>query len=187
MPSYSNLQALKLKLANFGAIKPHAWVKIVADLKKITLKTDESFNREIGTVAYVVDGLFKEYDARHRKKPSIINFIGTGSFIITSKFNQSRYLKAVTNTETIYLGFTELLSLFSEYNELKALYDSIDTDYEEGLAFRQFILEENIVSTRIQLFIKRYRPILSDLKKKDIANYIHTDYDYFVRIYGKLL
>jgi len=179
--------ALKLKLANHGAIRPLAWTKILSHLKEIDLKADESFNRKISAIVYVADGLIKEYDAQSRKKPSIINFIPTGNFIVTTKQNQAKYLKAIGSAKLIYLEFDVFISIFIKYNELKSIYDGAVSNYEDGIAFRQLILEENVAASRIKLFINRYRTILPCLKKKDIANYIHIEYDYFIRMYGKFL
>ncbi len=178
---------LKLKLASYGAIRPQVWAKIVTLLKETELKIDESFNREIGSIAYVANGLLKEYDAHLRKRPSIVNFISAGNFLITTKFNQSKYLKTVTGSTLVYLNFCDLFSLLSKYNELKPIYDSIVANYEEGISFRYGLLEERIAQKRIQQFINKHRNILSYLKKKDIANYTHIEYDYFIRMYGKLL
>lgn len=178
---------LKLKLASYGAIRPQAWVKILSHLKEIELKTDESFNREMGSAAYITDGILKEYDAQHRKKPSIVNFISAGNFIITTKYTQTKYIKAVTPTKLVYLNFDALIMLFVKYNELKSIYDGATANYEDGMAFRQLLLEENAAVERIKLFIHKYRTVLPLLKKKDISNYTHIEYDYFIRIYGKLL
>lgn len=182
-----HLTTLKLKLASYGAIRPTVWTKILSNLKQIELKPDESFKREISVIVYVTNGLLKEYNVQDRKKPAIVNFICTGSFIITTKYSQLRYIKAISNTKLVYLDFDILISLFLKHNELKGIYDCIVASYDEGIAFRQLLLEENIAAARIMLFITRYRAILPSLRKKDISNYIHIDYDYFVRIYGKLL
>jgi hypothetical protein len=183
----SHLSTLKIKLANYGAIRPQAWTKILSHLKETELKPDESFVRKITAIVYVADGLIKEYDAQQRKKPSIVNFITAGNFIVTTNHNQTKYLKAIGVTKLIYLDFEVLISLFIKYNELKSIYDGAVANYEDGIAFRQLILEENVSASRIKLFISKYRTILPGLKKKDIANYIHIEYDYFIRIYGKLL
>lgn len=178
---------LKLKLASYGAIRPQVWTKIAACLKKSELKAEESFNREIGSVAFIVKGLLKEYDAQFRKKPSIVNFINSENFVITTKHNQSKYLKAVTDTALVYMDFDDLFLLFSKYKELKPVYDSIAENYEEGISYRYNLLEERIATVRIQHFMARYREIFPFLKKKDVANYIHIEYDYFIRIYGDLI
>ncbi|MBC7616974.1 MAG: hypothetical protein H7202_12985 [Pedobacter sp.] len=187
MPKDPYLQDLKLNLANYGAIRPQAWIKILAHLKEAELKVDESFYREINSIVYVTSGLIKEYDAQLRKKPSIVNFISAGNFLITNKYNQSKYIKAIGSARLVHINFEAIISLFLEYNELKSIYDGVIGNYENGIAFRQLVLEENAAATRIQLFIKKYRTILPFLKKKDIANYIHIEYEYFIRIYGKLL
>jgi len=187
MDTNLTLNSLKLKLSSLGAIRPQAWIKIMYAVNETGLKVDESFNREIGSVAFVVNGLLKEYDPYLRKKPSIINFISAGNFFVTTKFNQKRYLKAITETTILYLNFHDLTSLYLRYNELKSVYDSIVASYEEETSFRHLMLEEKLAPVRIQNFIIKYRTILSQIKKKDVANYTHLEYEYFIRIYGKLL
>lgn len=182
-----SLLDLKLKLASFGALRPEVWTKLSARLNQVDLKVNESFSREIGTVVYITKGLLKEYDARHRKKPAIVNFISAGNFLVTTKHNQSKYLKAIRPTNLAYVDFDTLAYLFFKYNELYAIYNGIANNYEEGITFRQLVLEKPTATDKITLFIKKYRPILSMLKKGDIANYINTDYNYFIRVYGKLL
>ena len=187
MDNTISLIDLKLKLASYGPIRPEVWPKILPRLTETDLKINENFIREIGSVVYVVDGLLKEYDAHQRKNPSIINFISAGNFLVTSRHNQFKYIKAICPTKLLHLNFDAMISLFLKNNELYSIYNGITADYEDGIAFRQLVLEESTTATKIQLFIKKYRPILSRLKKKDIANYIHVDYEYFIRIYGKLL
>ena len=186
-PKDSHLQTLKSKLTNFGAIRPQAWTKILTHLKVTELKFDESFNREIGSLVYVADGLLKEYDAQLRKKPAIVNFISAGNFLVTNKSHHSKYTKTIGSAKLVHVTFESLIPLFLKYNELKSIYEGISSNYENGMAFRQLLLEENVATARIQLFINKYRTILPLLKKKDIANYTHIDYEYFIRIYGKQL
>ncbi|HTM98673.1 MAG TPA: hypothetical protein VL088_08025 [Pedobacter sp.] len=180
-------EAIKLKLATYAALRPEAWHSISAQLKSTALKADESFTREKGSIAYVVSGLMKEYDSRARKKPAIVNFINSTNFILTTEHNRNRYLKAITDTTIVYLDFESLLSLFLLFRELKPIYDAALVNYEEGLDFRHSLLEERLATKKIQSFIIQYRPILSYLKKKDIANYCHIPYDNFVRHYNDLL
>ncbi len=183
----TSFSALKIKLANYGAIRPQAWSKIQLSLKEIELKADESFTREIGALVYVSNGLLKEYDSQLRKKPSIVNFIGEGNFLYTTKHNQARYLKAIGTTKLIHINLESMIALFTQYNELKFVFDGVTANYESGIAFRQLILEESSASKRISLFIDNYRSVLPYLKRKEIANYIHVAYDYFIRMYGKML
>ncbi|MGF1924967.1 MAG: hypothetical protein ACQUHE_12375, partial [Bacteroidia bacterium] len=143
--------------------------------------------RKAGSLAFVAEGLLKECDPHQRKTPSIINFISANSFILNTKHNQSKYLKAIRPTKIVFLDFDQLIILFSKYQELRAIYENASADYEDGIAFREFILEEKSVAERIHLFNTNYRHILSNLRKKDIANYLNVDYDYFIRLYNKLL
>ncbi|MCY1521477.1 hypothetical protein D9M68_562900 [compost metagenome] len=136
---------------------------------------------------FVANGLLKEYDARKRLKPAIINFITTDSFIVTTTYRQYSYIKAICRSTLISMRFEEAIALYVKYKELLMLYDSIAIHYEEGLSFRYALLEERLIKSRIQAFIHRYKAIIPFLKKKDIANYLHIEYDYFIRQYGKLL
>jgi len=187
METNLSLYHLKLKLASYGAISPLAWARISDSLKKTEIKVNESFNRKIGSIAYVVEGLLKEYDIKSRKKPCIVNFISDGNFLVTTKFNQSKYLKAIKDTTLVYLDFEDQFSLLLKHKELKTIYDEIVANYEEAATFRFSLLEERLAAIRIQQFIVRYRKILSYLKKKDMANYCHIPYDNFVRQYSYLL
>jgi CRP-like cAMP-binding protein len=153
----------------------------------MVIKVNESFYRESGSIAYVVKGLLKEYDSRARRKPAIVNLIADNSFIITTENNQSRYLKAVTESTIAYLDFENSFSLVITFRELKPIYDAALTNYEEGLNFRYYLLEERLVAKRIQQFIAKHRALLLYLKKKDMANYCNIPYDNFVRQYNKLL
>ncbi|SFH19410.1 cyclic nucleotide-binding domain-containing protein [Pedobacter insulae] len=181
------LVAIKLKIATYAALRPEAWAQISARLKLVVLKKDERFNRENSSLAYVINGLMKEHDIQARKKPAIVNFIDSQNFIITTGYNQNRFLKAITGTTIAYLDFESLLALFLIYKELKPVYDAALTNYQEGIDFRFNLLEERLATKRIQLFIAHYRPLLSYIRKKDMANYCHIPYDNFVRHYNNLL
>jgi hypothetical protein len=180
-------KTLKLKIATYGAIRPVAWTKITSTLKEAVVKPDESFIRELGCIAFIECGLLKEYDARGRKKPSIINFMESNTCFSTTKHNQAQYLKAIVTTRLFYLTFDDLISLFLKYKELKPAYDALLANYEQDIAFRQILLEEKTTIKKIQLFITKRRSILPLLKKRDMANYCHISYDNFIRVYKNLL
>ncbi|RZK26469.1 MAG: Crp/Fnr family transcriptional regulator [Flavobacterium sp.] len=179
--------ALKLKISAYGAIRPKVWAKLLPQLKVCNLKPGEIFPRPAGSIAYIERGLLKEYDFRDRKKPSIVNFIFTDEFLPTPKHEQRCYVMAVTTSILYYLEFDELLALFFEYRELIHIHDAIFADYDETLAFRNRLLEQKVAVVKIQAFIDKHRELIAFLKKKDIANYIHVEYDHFTRVFSKMV
>jgi len=183
----SNLLILKTKLQGFGALRPEAWEMIVQLCQQTQLKTNESFIREPGALAYVTNGLLKEYDSQHRKNPSIINFIGSNQSLITRKHNQNHYLSAFIPTLVLHWNYDSLALLYEEFPELKTLYDHLVASYDSQTAFKMLLLEQPTIIQKIQIFVKQHSDILPLLKKRDIARYMNVDYEYFIRHYSKLL
>ncbi|MCZ4243544.1 hypothetical protein [Pedobacter punctiformis] len=181
------LTTLKLKLQSLGALRSDAWVLISETIQCSVIKTDENFNRQEGQIAWLSNGLFKEYDADERKRPSIVNFIPQGHCILTRKLNKRFYLKACADSCVLHMNFEQLISLYHHFKELKPIYDALCADYDEGMVYRQRILEEKSAQRKIELFLIRYRPHLIEIQKKDICNYLKLNYDYFTSIYFKLL
>lgn len=178
---------LKTRLQGLGPLRSGAWERILQSMRTAQIRPGESFIRDEGTLAYLSNGLLKEYDVQHRKTPSIINFIRTGQPLATRRHNQINYLKACVHTEIYFWDFKSLLDLYQEFSELKLIYDALCADYDLSISFRQLILEEKTTTRKIELFIHRYKEVLVLLKKKDIANYLHLDYDYFVRNYHRIM
>ncbi|WP_316805411.1 hypothetical protein [Pedobacter nototheniae] len=181
------LTELKFKLQTLGALQPEAWDLILKTVKYTFIKTGENFNRQEGQLAWILTGLLKEYDAEARKKPSVINFILPGHSLITRKLNKHFYLKAYTDTYVVHLEFEELIAVYGQFKELRTTYDSLCANYDEGMVYRQRILEEKSAQRKVELFLIRYRPYLVVIQKKDISNYLKLNYDYFTSIYTKLL
>lgn len=173
------IQALKTKLQSFGALRPEAWERIVQLCQQTELKTGESLIRTEGTFAFIAEGILKEYNPQHRKKPAIINFIVTNQCLVTRKHNQAHYLKACVPTLVYYWDLTTLKLLYQEFEELKKIYDLFCQEYDDGIALRSFILELP-VKDRIIYFQNTYQTIIPFLKKKDIANYIHISYNHLL-------
>lgn len=174
-----HLLLLKTKLQSLGALRPEAWERIVQLCQQTHLKTNESLLREPGTLAYIAEGIIKEYDPQHRKKPAIINFIIPNQCVVTRKHNQAHYLKACTPARIYYWDLTTLKSLYQEFEELKKIYDHLCHEYDDGIALRGFILELP-VKDRIIYFQNNHQAIIPFLKKKDIANYIHISYNHLL-------
>lgn len=173
------LLPLKTKLQSFGALRPEAWERIVQLCQQTNVKTGESLLRKQGTLAYIAQGLLKEYDAQNRTQPSIINFNGPNQSIITRKHNQNHYLKAATPSLVYYWDFEDLQQLYQEFKELKIIYDALVAEYDDRIALRSFILELP-VKDRIFYFQNNHQAIIPFLKKKDIANYIHISYNHLL-------
>lgn len=173
------IDQFKTKLQSFGALRPEAWERIVQLCQQTELKTGESLIRKQGTLAYIAQGLLKEYDAQNRTQPAIINFNGPKQSIITRKHNQNHYLKAAISTTVWYLDFEDLQKLYQEFKELKSIYDALIAEYDELLLFRMQLLELP-VQKRIDTFRLIFKPMLPYLKKKDMANYLHISYAYLV-------
>lgn len=175
------MQSLAIKLQSLGALRPSTWEDLQQKLQINVLSPGESFVREIGQIAYVCEGLLKEYDAHGRKRPAIINFIAEDNFLITGSHNQHHYLKACVETKVVHLQ-TDLSFLLS-YKELIPTYHYINKTYAEGLYLRQFLLEIKNYPERVQLFKKSHRASLKYMLKKEMANYLNINYQHLIRIY----
>lgn len=173
------LLQLKEKLLKLGALRPIAWNAIEEQIQETSLKANESFIRSAGQIAYVVDGILKEYDAHLRKRPAIINFLGTDEFILTHQFSQRHYLKACMDTHVLFMHREQVLSLQTIFPELLYLYVPISMSYYESSFNRQYLLEIKSVPDRIALFKERFHKHRNYLRLKDIANYLNVNYDYF--------
>ncbi|TCC88644.1 Crp/Fnr family transcriptional regulator [Pedobacter frigiditerrae] len=182
-----NPQQLKTSLQTLGPLQPEAWLQILQHQKTIPLNPGESLVRKEGMLAYLSNGILKEYDASNRKNPSIINFIKKGQPIITRRQNQVYYLKACTSCLVLYWESNDIKTLHQTFAELEHIYRSLCAQYDTSIAFRGLLLEEKSAIRKIQLFISTNRDILPQLKKKDMANYLNLDYDYFVRNFHGLI
>lgn len=178
---------LKFKLAEYLNPDPVIWEKLRHAVQITILYSGEYVMYEPGSIVFIAEGLLKEYDARQRRRPVIINFLNAGNFVIAARYHQHRYLKAVLPVTLVTLGFDEAIALYIKHHELLPLYRAVAANYEGGTLFRYALLEERFTEKRIRLFINRYRAILPFLKKKDMASYLHIEYDYFVRLYGRML
>jgi len=181
------LQQLKLKLQQLGPLRPLAWEQLSGCIETASLQENENFIREEGTVAFLSTGLLKEYDARYRKKPSIVNFIRDEDFFLSRKNTQPHYIRACAPSMIYFIQWPSIEKVYQNFRELKAIYDGIASIYDHHIAYRQILLEERSSKARITIFIHANRHILPLLKKKDIANYLHMEYNSFVRLYSKLL
>ncbi|RZM21182.1 MAG: hypothetical protein EOO88_34065 [Pedobacter sp.] len=169
----------KSKLQSFGALRPEAWEKIVLLCQRATLHAGDSFLRKEGSLAYVAEGILKEYNPQHRKKPAIINFIMAEQCLITRKHNQVHYLKACIPTLVFYWDLPPLNLLNQEFEELKKIYDYLCREYDDSIALRGFLLELT-VQDRITYFQNHYTAIIPYLKKKDVAHYLHISYNHLL-------
>lgn len=174
--------SLKTKIQSLGALRAEAWELIVALAQQTKVEINQSFIRKEGCLAYVAEGLLKEYDSQNRTSPAIVNFISDRQCILTRKHNQHHYLKAITPTLVYAWGFEDLIQLYHHFNELKPIYNTLCAEYELNVAYRILILETNASQERIYLFREKFRAQLNFLKKKDIANYLQLNYTHFLHI-----
>ena len=174
------LISLKLKLQKLGALRPEAWEMICFHLVTIQLKPNQSFVRSEGSLAFVAEGVLKEYDVADRKQPSIINFITIGQCIHTRSYNRKYYVKACTSSIIYFWNETALLEISKEFNELRPIYHRLCAEYDEGILFRMKLLEMT-VPERISAFRGVFKIVMPYLKKKDIANYLNLHYTNFLR------
>lgn len=154
-------------------------------IKIVRVKPEKHFVREVGNIFYVADGLMKECDLQARSEASIINFLGNGqcSFCFTN--TQRLFVAAILPSTLFSLDLMELYELHQAYTELAHIYRFLRFEYHERLLLRIQLLEM-VPRKRIIQFCDSHRLLLPYLKKKDMANYLHLDYDYFVRTYRKL-
>lgn len=174
------IYTFKIKLQSLGALQPEAWTMILDLAQTTKLKANESFIRKEGTLAYITEGLLKEYDAQERKSPSIINFISYTEPLFTRKSNQNHYLKACLNTHIMFWNWEHLQLLYEKFPELKLVYNNLISQYDERMQLRMRLLELTI-SERITTFRNTFKPCLPYLKKVEIANYLHLNYTHFLK------
>lgn len=178
---------LKIKLNSLSALKPETWKMIDEHLLTINLLPDQIYHREVNSLIFVKEGLIQEYDWQHRNHGALVGFFQSESFICTNSFRKSKLLQASVFSKIIYLSSSFCTKLTDEFPEFQSILNEIQQLYEVNLAYRMLILEKSNASTRIEIFVEKFREILPLLRKKDIANYLAVEYDYFIRIYGKHL
>jgi len=168
---------------DLGPLRPAAWDAILTGLNSLTLAPGHSAVRHDGGVGYVAEGLLKEYDARSRSRPAIVNFLGPGDAYINRPHTVAQYLKATGPTTVLQLSKQSLRSLHAHYPELQQAYERLSLAYDTALAFRSQLLESDDKITRLRLFKDRFRHLLPYLRIKDVANYTVVSYDYCARRY----
>ncbi len=180
------LLSLKLKLQNLGALRPEAWERIESLITTIELKPQQHLIRQESYLCYVASGLLKECDLSQRVTPSIINFFGNGDYLHCFADTHRLYLEAILPTTLFSLNLRDLQTLYLEFKELASIYGKLCFEYQERLLLRMHLLEI-YPRNRIIFFRRTHQCFLPYLQKKDMCNYLHLDYDYFVRNYRKLL
>ncbi len=176
----------KYKLQSLGALRLEAWDMILSLAQHTTVAKQRRFVRKIGTLGYVSQGVLKEYDALDRSNPAIINFIGANQCFITQMHNHGHYLEASTPCVVHFWDFDDLQILYNEFRELRTIYDELFADYDASVMLRMRLLEMAPLA-RIIYFRKTLHSHLPFLQKKEMSNYLHLDYNYFVRNYRKIL
>ncbi|MFN0256620.1 cyclic nucleotide-binding domain-containing protein [Pedobacter ureilyticus] len=175
-------ELLKLKLQSLGALRPEAWERIVRLSQQQQISDGGNFIRREGALAYVASGILKEYDQHEREIPAIVNFIGDNKCFVTRRHHQSHYLQACMPCIVYNWDFDDLQQIHRDFNELKHVYEALCAEYDAGVLLRMRLLEMTIPE-RIIEFKSLYSDILPYLKRKDIANYLHISYTYFLSIW----
>ena len=174
---------LRLKLQSLGALRPEAWERIVQLGQQHQIEAGKNLVRRLGSLAYVAEGLLKEYDHHEREEPAIVNFIGQDQCIVTRGHQQQRQLQACMPCMVYQWDMAELYQLDQDFTELRSIYEELCAEYEMKMMLRMRLLEMP-VPERIETFKLIFRPLLPYLKKKDIANYLHLHYTHFLRIWN---
>ncbi|RYD96816.1 MAG: Crp/Fnr family transcriptional regulator [Sphingobacteriales bacterium] len=180
MHTEQHLSNYRLKLQQCGALRPEAWEQCVPLLKVLRIGINNSCMVPRGSIAYVAEGLLKEYDTKHRKSPSIVNFLAPGQFFYSYASANRIYIKATAPCTIILLGRKEIRSLVLAFDELDSLFLALCTQYDE-LRLLKIQLLEYPVAERIETFRSNFKAIIPYLKKKDIANYLHLNYTHFLK------
>jgi len=174
------MDALKLKLQRLGPLRPEAWDMICSLAQRSEVKLQRNVLTKNGSLAYLSEGLLKEYDQHERELPAIVNFISQYQCFVTRKHHQHRYLEACMPCVIYQWNFDDLQNLYQHFNELKTIYEMLCAEYEDGVMLRMRLLEMP-VKERIETFKCEFKAVLPFLKKKDIANYLHLHYTHFLR------
>ncbi|WP_293298620.1 hypothetical protein [Pedobacter sp. UBA4863] len=177
------MDTLKHKLQRLGPLRPEAWDMICSLAKRIEVKLQRNVLRKTGSIAYLSEGLLKEYDQHERELPAIINFINQYQFFVTCKHYQHRYLEACMPCVVYQWNFDDLQKLYQRFNELRPVYEALCAEYEAGALLRMRLLEMP-AQERIDAFRVFFRPSLPYLKKKDMANYLSINYSYLIDIWN---
>lgn len=182
--NHSSLQQLKILLQGFGPVRPEAWEQIKSCITEIHLKAHQNFIRDIGSLAYVVEGCLKEYNPWKRTRPSIINFLPAGQFIVTRKHNQFNFIKAYDDCTVYQISRADLKVLYHAFNELEQVHDGVCESYDESIAFRHLLHDEYDAKRRVAEFKKHFGKNLNYMSKKDMASFVDIEYTYFLGFYN---
>ncbi|MNK34407.1 hypothetical protein D3C87_529130 [compost metagenome] len=178
---------LKQHLQQNGAVTPAAWLAIVTCMQTKQVKYHEGFLYQVKGIAYVADGLLKEYNSQYRKRPSIVNFFNTNQFFFMDERPAQQFYRACVPTLIYYWSWEALQQLWLQFPELIRIYRNLNVQYIDQCQLRPFLLEEKSTKAKIQHFYTEYRAIVPLIPKKNIANYLGINYNYFVRHYQKLI
>ena len=148
-------------------------------MQTIQLSPGENLIRTEGALAFIDQGILKEYDPTQRSRPAIISFHSNGQTIITRRHSQSHFIKAISAATIFQWEQAALDQLHYNYPELKNIYLALCASYDQHISKRSILLELP-PRTRIQLFKAHHQLITPYLKKKDIANYLHLNYTYLI-------
>lgn len=180
-----HINHFKLKLQAAGALRPEAWEQCVVQLKVVNINTQNSCLVPSGAIAYVAEGILKEYDTQHRNSPSILNFLAPGQLFYSYASPNRIYTKATIPSIVFLMDRATLLNLVHEFSELDKIFLALYSQYDE-LRLLKIQLLEMPVQQRVETFSATFHTILPYLKKKDMANYLHLNYTHFLKKWNSL-
>jgi len=151
------------------------------------LDPGEQLAEPFSGMVFIASGLLKAYVVHGQHQPVIVRFIPSGRFTVLVPDHLPQVLRAVLPTSLLLVGFQAMLDAYHLQPELLSLYRMAIQQNMSDIQFRYRLLEERFAEQRIRLFLSRHAGILPYLKKKDIANYLHLDYNYFVRLYSRMV
>ncbi len=166
------LQLYPIRSSTMAYLELHARI--------LELSAGESSPRTEDQVSFVVSGVLKEYDARYRRSPAIVNFYVADQFILSHRHNKNHYLKAIIPTRIITVSLSS--DDFGIRSELLELMQVLYMEQELRSQFRQRVLEQRGTKMRLKLFVEQYRSVLPYLSKRDISRYLQVSYFQVVRL-----
>ncbi|MFN0292531.1 Crp/Fnr family transcriptional regulator [Pedobacter helvus] len=178
---------LKHQLQQNGAVTPAAWLAIETCMQTKQVKYHDGFLYQAKGIAYVADGLLKEYNSQYRDRPAIVNFFNTNQFLFMDERPAQQFFRACVPTLIYYWNWEAIQQLWLQFPELIRIYRNLNVQYINQCQLRPFLLEEKSTEVKIQRFYAEYKANVPLLPKKDIANYLAINYNYFVRNYQKFL
>ena len=180
----TNLKQLKKHLEGLGRLRPEAWQHLIELLKPIDLKINQQYICGQGDMAWLSEGLLKQYNSFNRKEPSLVHFITEGQFLFNQQTDPLPVFIAIEQCKLYTLTNDGAITLISAYPELIRIFLHLRAFYERGLEFRHSLTEIRSANERIQMAIAAFKPYLNRISHRDLSEYVNLNYDYFCHIWG---